>query len=226
MFIEQERTRKIFGSDNTLGLFVALYLILLAFFIVLTSVSQQEAPRAAVAIDSVNTAFEPSVDNSKFNIDPRATNDPSNDVALQAIRQLFFAEFEIEGRFNNRGGNVFEVEFPEEYLFEAGSFAVRPDMHGFLDQLLAAQRQGLSDGRQQIAFMFGSGSGPVAAQMTRSQEVAVRRAGALARYLESRSVPDGAFITGFVGIEEGKILAVFRNVPDAGAPSPLVRGER
>jgi hypothetical protein len=224
MFIEQERTRRIFGSDNTLGLFVALYLILLAFFIVLTSVSQQAAPRAVVAIESVNSTFEPRTDNDKFNIDPRATNDPSNDVALQAIRQAFYAEFELEGRFANRGGNVFEVEFPEQYLFETGSFGVRPDMHGFLDQLLAAQQQGLSEGRQQIAFMFGSGIGPVAAEMTRSQEVAVRRAGALARYLESRGVPDGAFITGFVGIEEGKILAVFRNIPESGATSPQGQG--
>ncbi len=226
MFIEQERTRRIFGSDNTLGLFVALYLILLAFFIVLTSVSQQATPRAVVAMDSVNSTFDRRTDNKNFNIDPRAADDPSNDAALQTIRQLFYAELELEGRFANRGGNVFEVEFPESYLFAAGSFNVRPDMHGFLDQLREAQRQGLSDGRQQVAFMFGSGIGPVAQELTRSQEVAVRRAGALARYLSARGVPEGAFITGFVGIEEGKILAVFRNIPDVGTVSKLGQGER
>ncbi|WP_262691472.1 hypothetical protein [Kordiimonas aestuarii] len=224
MFIEQERTRRLFGSDNTLGLFVALYLILLAFFIVLTSVSQHAASRAAVAMESVNSTFEPQTDNRRRNIDPRATADPSNDVALQAVQRAFYAEFSIEGRFANHGGNVFEVEFPQEYLFMPGSFNVRPDMHGFLDQLLAAQSQGFSNKRQEIAFMFGSGVGAVAAEMTRSQEIAVRRAGALARYLKNKGVPDGAFITGFVGIEEGKILAVFRNTSEIGVVSSL--GER
>ena len=224
MFIEQERTKRIFGSDNTLGLFVALYLILLAFFIVLTSMSQQEAPRAVMAMDSVNNTFDRKTDNKRFNIDPRASNDPSNDVSLQKIRNLFYAELELEGRFTNRGGNVFEVEFPEEYLFSPGSFNVRPDRHGFLDQLLEAQSQGISEGRQQLAIMFGSGVAPVSREMTRSQEVAVRRAGSLARYLEGKGVPDGAFITGFVGIEEGKILAIFRNVPADGVAATLKGG--
>ncbi|WP_417452144.1 hypothetical protein [Kordiimonas sp.] len=223
MFIEQERTRRLFGSDNTLGLFVALYLILLAFFIVLTSVSQHAADRAAVAMESVNQTFDARAENVRRNLDPRASDNPSNDTVLRSVQQSFYAEFGIEGRFGTRGGNTFEVEFPQEYLFTPGSFGIRQDMHGFLDQLLTAQQSGFADARQEIAFMFGSGKGPVAAEMTRSQEIAIRRAGSLARYLKGKGVPDGSLVTGFVGIDEGQILAVFRTTQEIGAVSPLGR---
>lgn len=223
MFIENNQSRKIFGSDNTLGLFVALYLILLAFFIVLTSASQHAASRAAAAMESVNTTFQPEAPNAHDDIDPRAVEAASNDPVLQSFQRAFFAEFNLEGRFANRGGNTFEVQFPEEYLFSAGSFRVRADMHPFLDQLVGGLGQSSTGWKQELAIMFGVGSGPVAAEMTRSQEVAVRRAGSLARYLTESGVDDGRFTTGFVAIPEGEILAVFRSIPPHGTTSPLGR---
>ncbi|WP_417463510.1 hypothetical protein [Kordiimonas sp.] len=220
MFIEHNQTKKLFGSDNTLGLFVALYLILLAFFIVLTSASQHAASRAAAAMESVNTTFQPEAPNKRLDIDPRASEDASNDPVLQNFQRAFFAEFNIEGRFSNQGGNTFEVQFPENYLFPAGSFRVRPDMHPFLNQLVAGLNQ-TGSGRQELAILFGVGAGPVDAEMTRPQEVAVRRAGSLARYLLENGVEEGTFTTGFAAVPEGEVLAVFRSIPSSGTVAPL-----
>lgn len=225
MFIENDQSRKIFGSDNTLGLFVALYLILLAFFIVLTSTSQHAASRAAAAMESVNTTFQPEAPNKHEDIDPRAVEAASNDPVLQGFQRTFFAEFNLEGRFSNQGGNTFEVQFPEDYLFPAGSFRVRPDIHPFLNQLVGGLGQSSGGWRQELAIMFGVGQGPVDAEMTRPQEVAVRRAGSLARYLIENGVDEGSFTTGFAAIPEGEILAVFRSVPPQGTVTP-VGGER
>lgn len=209
MYREDKTTKKIFGSDSTMGLFVALYLILLAFFIVLTSVSNHAATRATAAMDSVNTTFKRDGDANQVAVDPRAVVDAANDPILQGLQRLFFSELEIQGRFANAGGGTFEVQFPESYLFQPGSFRVRPDMNPFLDQLLAALQESNRETSYEIAFMFGSGGGPVRRESTRPQEVAIRRAGSLARYLISQGLPPGSFSTGFVGVAEGEILVVF-----------------
>lgn len=209
MYSEEKTTKKIFGSDSTMGLFVALYLILLAFFIVLTSVSNHAASRASAAMDSVNTTFNRDGEADQVALDPRAVADAANDPILQTIQRSFFSELEIEGRFSNAGGGAFEVQFPDTFLFQPGSFRVRSDMNPFLDQLLAALADANREATYEIAFMFGSGVGSVDREATRPQEIAIRRAGSLARYLTSQGLAPNAFTTGFVGIPEGDVLVVF-----------------
>ncbi|MBL4838005.1 MAG: hypothetical protein JKY34_10550 [Kordiimonadaceae bacterium] len=215
MYDQEETTKKIFGSDPTMGLFVALYLILLAFFILLNAVSNQAFQRAEAAIESVNASFNDvaKVRDPQINIDPTVELHASNNPVLKKISQAFFVEMELQGRFSSAGGGTFEVEFPADVLFQRGSFRVKAGMTGFLDQLLAAVKKPLNGEKQQVAFMFGSGIKPVDRIMTRSQEIAVRRAGSLARYLISQGVEKGVFTTGFVAIPEGQMLAVFLSAP-------------
>ncbi|TNE66484.1 MAG: hypothetical protein EP335_03395 [Alphaproteobacteria bacterium] len=211
MYTEEQQTRRLFGSDNTMGLFVALYLILLAFFIVLTSVSNQAVVRAAAAMQSVNKTFARDGQTDVPEVRPSDSDTAAQDTVLSSVQRSFLSEFEIEGRFLRSGGNVFEVQFPQDYLFAKGSFQVRSDMGPFLDQLVAAVRSAPPENRQEVAFLFGAGAGPVSREMTRSQEFAVRRAGALARYLREQGMPSGTFSAGFAAIPEGDVVAVFRS---------------
>ncbi|MBL4639577.1 MAG: hypothetical protein JKY57_03495 [Kordiimonadaceae bacterium] len=215
MYEPEENTKKIFGSDPTMGLFVGLYLILLAFFILLNAVSNQAFERAEAAMDSVNASFndDAKVRAPQINIDPTVGNDAANNPVLKQISKSFFAEMNLKGRFSSAGGGTFEVQFPVENLFQRGSFRVKAGMTGFLNQLLKAVTIPVNGREQQVAFMFGSGIKPVAREMTRSQEIAVRRAGSLARYLKSQGVKDGVFTTGFVAVPEGQMLAVFSSAP-------------
>jgi outer membrane protein OmpA-like peptidoglycan-associated protein len=216
MFSEDKTTKKIFGSDSTMGLFVALYLILLAFFIVLTSVSNHAAGRASAAMDSVNDTFKRDGRAEQLNLDPRAQVDSASDPLLQSVQRKFFSELELEGRFSDAGGGAFEVRFPERFLFQPGSFRVRPDMNPFLNQLLDAFADANQSENYEIAFMFGSGAGPVAREPTRPQEIAIRRAGSLARYLLAGGLRAGQFSTGFGGIPEGGVLVGFNRRPAQG----------
>lgn len=198
-----------------MGLFVALYLILLAFFIMLNAVSEQAANRAAAAMESVNDTFkETRQQEAERSIDPSARDVASKDIVLSQVQRTFLAELELEGRFASSGGNTFEVEFPADMLFQRGSFRVRSDMTPFLDQLIAAVQSAPAHKPQQLAILFGSGAGAVDREMTRPQEIAVRRAGAIGRYLKRRGVVDGVFTTGFVAIPEGQIRAAFWSAPD------------
>ncbi len=208
MYIEEHQTRKVFGSDSTMGLFVALYLILLAFFIVLTSVSQQSAIRASAAMESVNTAFKEQGD-IRDGVSEEVLKSAASDPVLIAIEQAFSSEFDIKGQFAVLGGNVYQVEIPVEYLFEAGSFRVRASIHPLLDQLLELLARAPAGQKQEMALMFGRGEGTVDREMTRSQEIAIRRAGSFARYMQAQGFNN--FSSGFSEIPTDKIMLVFRN---------------
>ena len=201
-----------------MGLFVALYLILLTFFILLNSMSQQTAGRAVAAMESVNVTFNVSkqLDNNAT-IDPSAEDIAVKDRVLSAVQRAFLTEMELPGRFGTQGGNTFEVEFPAARLFRRGSLRVKPEVTPFLDQLVAAVQLGNRGNTSQLALLFGSGEGTVDRVMTRPQEIAVRRAGALARHLQNSGVPDGTFTTGFAAIPEGQILAAFWSAPTSAA---------
>lgn len=224
MYSEENEGKRLFGADNTMGLFVALYLILLAFFIVLTSVSNHAAARGAAAMSSVNDTFKKDGISKKANINPHASDDASNDPVLRALQNSFLSELELEGRFSEAGGGSFEVEFPESMLFQPGSFRVRQNMTPFLDQLLKIVVDADSVARHEVAIMFGAGVGSVDREPTRSQEIAIRRAGSLARYLQNAGFEQNRFTTGFVGIPEGQVLAVFYRDIEADKKSTLGTG--
>ncbi len=193
-----------------MGLFVALYFILLAFFIVLNSVAKPTDTLVEGAIKSVNKAFEPSGKSEKQNIAP-VDGFAGKDKVTIALQRAFQAEFKAEGRFSTEGGNVFQVEFSQEELFEKASFTVRPDMKPFLDQLVDIVMGAPEGSKQEVAFMFGTGKNDVRVGLTRSQEFAIRRAGSLARYLKNKGLGGGLYSTGFTNVGEGTILAVFRS---------------
>jgi len=208
MYIVEQQTRKVFGSDSTMGLFVALYLILLAFFIVLTTISQQSTARATAAMESVNAVFnEAGIAENGFSEDDlrSATSDP----VLIEIERAFSTAFSVTGQYAVSGGHIYQVQLPATYLFEAGSFRVRPDIHPVLDELLDVLKGAPSGHKQEMALLFGSGGPTVDRELTRSQEIAVRRAGSFARYMQARDFNNVS--SGFSSLEEGQIILVFRN---------------
>ncbi|MCK0070462.1 hypothetical protein [Kordiimonas laminariae] len=218
MFNEDQHTKRLFGTDTTMGLFVALYMILLAFFIMLNAVSEQKTSKAQEVMKGVNAAFSKESDDQSRQPGEQTTlpNDevkPENDPLLIELSRSFGGEFDVNGKFSINKGLVYEVELPADSFFEKGSFRIRPDMEPFLDRIAKLVLDRENNETRNVAFMFGSGEGLVSRDLTRSQEFAVRRAGAIARFMKLQGVPDGMFHTGFIQIPEGKILAAFRNVP-------------
>lgn len=208
MHFEEQQTRKVFGSDSTMGLFVALYLILLAFFIVLTSISQQSSSRATAAMESVNATFKQAgvADNG---LDPAELKSAASNEVLIEIDRAFSTAFNVTGQYAVSGGHIYQVQLPAAYLFAAGSFRVRPDVHHVLDELLTALNKAPSGETQEMALLFGSGDGPVDRELTRSQEIAIRRAGSFARYMSDRDFSN--ISSGFLSLPEDQIMVVFRN---------------
>jgi outer membrane protein OmpA-like peptidoglycan-associated protein len=216
MYEDQAYKKRLLGSDNTMSLFVSLYLILLAFFIILNSISNQATAKSSAAMDSVNNTF--SNNNPAPATDVELQSDevksaPLDDL-LTKIQGRFYAEFEIEGRFSNEGGKALQIRFPVNYLFERGSLSLDAARQSFLSEIVGDLNNVNAGEKLDVAFMFGTGGELISKDVTRSQEIAIRRAGTLARYLRDQGIRAGQFSTGFAAIEEDQIVAVFREAKE------------
>ena len=225
MYEEEHQTKRLFGTDSSMGLFVSLYLILLAFFIVLNSISNQQASRAGAVMESVTDTFVRKHPASADTPDPlNETQEPGpKDELLTDIEGMFQTEFALSARYPAEGGTVLEVTIPAAYLFVAGDLEVRSDRHAFLRDLTDVLSKTDGIHRQEVAFLFGSGEGLVSSTLSRQQELAVRRAGSLGRLLRSMGLEGGAYSTGFAPVKEGEIVALFRRAPRKGDDLDLVQ---
>ena len=212
MYEDHTYGKRLLGKDNTMSLFVSLYLILLAFFVILNSISNQATAKSAAAINSVNNTF------SNENPSPATELDLQSDEVISAplddlltkIQGRFYAEFEIEGRFSNEGGRALQIRFPVHYIFDRGSLELGTARQTFLKDVVNDLNNINVGDRLDVAFLFGTGGKLTSKDVTRSQEIAIRRAGALARYLRTQGIRAGQFSTGFSGGENDQIIAIFR----------------
>ena len=176
--------------DPTISLFVSLYVILLAFFIVMNVISNQTTARALAVLDSVGRAFErpfpfpaehpgflpsaphPAIDTT-FLADAGALVS-----ALEGVRRSHPAE----------GGDVLFASFDVHRLFFERSARLSEQAAPFL-RALAALLAGAAPGeRREAIFYFGTDGD--------AGGLAYARADALARALEEAGAPAGSIGVG------------------------------
>jgi len=210
MFNDDPHIRRQPPIDGTMGLFVSLYLILLAFFIVLNAVSNHAPSKAVETMDSVSGTFSIAAAPTALpGLDPADKATPVDDL-LTGVKGAFYAELGIEGRFTGAGGHILELEVPVNMLFSGVETDVRSDRKAFLDKVTSMLKGASRHERQQVLFLFGNGEKAVSTELTRGQEIAVRRAGALARYLRDKGLEGGTYGAGFAAHDDSNILIVFR----------------
>ncbi len=124
------------GGDTT-SLFVSLYLIILAFFMVLNSISNQSQTKVKSATDSVTRAFDnPFAPDADFvDVTGDDTNILPNDEFYEQLRGVFASLVGFEGRFPTQGGNVIRVEFDQSTLYQDESSEFKNNQQAFLTQL-------------------------------------------------------------------------------------------
>lgn len=177
------------GNDSNIGLFLALYLLLLAFFIVLYSISQPEQVRTDAAINSLTATFQaerlrgdeaPQFTSSSGPFDP--VENFHNQVRDLFGRELAVARFEIL-----QLGNILRVRVPSDALFVPGQARVRVQRTALMEALADALNRESVDGRFEVELIVGTGAKLPSAGAAPS--LTMRRAAALARDLRARGAP-------------------------------------
>ncbi|WP_051340815.1 hypothetical protein [Azospirillum halopraeferens] len=185
-----------FAGNAGILLYLSLFLLLLAFFIVLNAISVDNVHRARAVLKSVEQSFT---------IDPRLLfgRDPVASRAgtvlavqrLNTLGDLFATAVAVDKVEVVAPGRHLEVRLPADGLFLPGTARLRPDRAGLLDRVAAALMQPLPGERIEAEFLVALSPD------TPSQPPGpVDRAGALARDLVERGAPASAI---GIGIERG-----------------------
>lgn len=175
------------SAGNTM-LLLGLKLILLAFFILLTTMSKFEERRSREVMESVATKFRGQV--------PAVAGLPQPDAATGALQGAQSLEQKLKSLFKQTipavevseaaDGRVLRMEMDARDLFERGSIALSPGRSAFLRRLAEALTEGKNQKRF-FEFQFLHAY-PGAAAIGKNS-LAVLRGGALVRRLAGLGLP-------------------------------------
>lgn len=206
-------------GDQSMGVFVSIYLLLLAFFVVLNSISNQEQAKAGAVIESVNSVFKKEHAAKATVVDllsnPRVT--APNDEFLGEISGLLVAVLGLDDRYTTRSGDILRVHFPIDMLFAPGSAELEADGAEFFDDMIALLKIRETGVRREIEFIFRAGADSRPPRNGPERALAVRRAGNLARALIAEGLDPLTLSPAVVDGPAGRMTMVFRSRADENA---------
>jgi hypothetical protein len=186
----QQRARSHIESQakNTLTLYVSMFLLLLAFFGLLNSLSTVERERLSGVVQGLEQAFG------------QRNAGPDQKAVAESLGELFSAESPVAKIEASGPGRTLVVTLPARTLF-LGDDVVRPETLGLLTRVadvLAKQSGGPQGGAQVLLeFLVATADPPGEGD----DAVPEARAAAFARALVGAGAPDGPFT---VGLERGQ----------------------
>lgn len=206
------------GGMASLEMLVAVYLLLLAFFVVLNSISNQKVAKAGAVMESVNSAFDKKFAPPAQVVDFLRKPDviAPNDEFVDEIVGLMASVFSLDGGYHTEGGDTVRINIPLETLFSGNSATPRADLSPFVQELTALVLAEQGDQRREVEFVFGSGRNKLSSQPIQSQFMAARRAGNLAQALVALGLPPSSVSTG-VGTGPEDVITVQFTVRSAQA---------
>lgn len=207
------------GGTATLELFASIYLLLLGFFVVLNSISNQKVAKAGAVMDSVNSVFDkkfaPRASVVDFLKEPEAI--APNDEFVEEAVGLLASAFSLEGGYSTEGGDTLRVELPLEALFERGSMMPRQNLSPFVRDMQAMVLRERAGERREIEFILGTGQKTLSSRGGQQQLVAMRRAGNLVNFLTGKGFPKASISTGISAGAADTVVVIFRERQEADA---------
>lgn len=198
------------GRQPNAVVFLSLYLLLLAFFILMNSISHRQADRADLAMGSVAATFNAKLDaeTRPYTSGTEAGFRTASDHMLNDVRKLFEKAMPVARILPEQADGTMQIEMPTTAVFRPGDVNPRPRVMSLLDGIAEGLSQELPGWRFEIELMLGSG--PVLPQGDELNEVLeLRRAGGIARALRDFGVADEAIRTGLSPNDPGVMRIAF-----------------
>lgn len=179
------------GGGHTI-LLLSLKLILLAFFILLNSLSEFDARKTRAVLDSVDQTFKGKI------VTPQELADTAASLGVLPLPRSLANEvgalFEsfvpnAKARQTDRATTL-RVEMPTGSLFEAGKDQIRPERKVLIRRLARALMSDPTGVRKyELAFLHGLPDGAAGGPSGDVVDLAVRRADSIAHYLVRQAIP-------------------------------------
>lgn len=200
------------GGPKSITLFLSLYLLVLAFFILLVSISSREDVKSKALMESLTSTFSsvlpPRMDLTAFN----ATTGEflAADEFQRQVTGLFSTVVGVIKVEAIQPGRLMRIELDGDSLFELDQAIIREGQSAFMDRLVAALSSNPPGLRFELEFVVPT---PWTDQRTMSadQSLPIQRAGAFARDMLARGAPPGAVSIGMKG-SDAKTLEIWFHI--------------
>lgn len=208
------------GDGNTYVL-LGLFLVVLAFMIVLLSISRPEGGRSAAVIGSVSSTFAPSPPRASgpFPAGGRRGEVLGGEAVLDRLQQLIASQLAIAEIERPRRGDVMTVSMPADALFHAGKARLREHLLPLLDRIVTAISGAPGGTGVEVRLLLGTAGSDARLLPSAADSVALRRAGAWVRAMIGRGIDGNRLAVGLRAQPERQAAWQFRVVatPQAAA---------
>lgn len=199
------------SGDQTIALFLGLYLVVLAFFILLVTISTVEDTKSKKVMDSLSSAFTSIVPPSA---DLQSFKSKDGDVLAgqefqQQVTGIFATELGIDKVETVQPGRQMRLMMAADSLFFQGESRIRPAMYPLLDRTVAALSSRPAGLRYDLEFVIGTPTLSDGKTMPIAQTLEVQRAGAFARAMFERGIPPDSVSVGMRPGHVGEVVIWF-----------------
>lgn len=199
------------GGDNAVALFLGLYLVVLAFFILLVSISTMEVSKSKKAMDSVSSAFtsvvSPSTSLNTFNV--KDGDILAGQEFQQQITGIFSTKLGLDKVKVIQPGRQMRLFLNANSFFFTGQSKIRPAMYPLLNRTVAALSNRPPGLRYDMEFVIGTPTLTDGKIMPITQTLAVARVGAFARAMHNLGIPPDSLAVGMRPGHVGEIVIWF-----------------
>lgn len=189
------------GAPNTTAMFLALFLLILAFFILLVTISTLEEVKSKSVMDSLTTTFTsivpPSTDPTRFKA--KEGDIITGQQFQETITELFSTAIQVAKTKVVHPGRLMQVRLPARELFVEGQARIQATQFELLDRVAAAAAGRPPGLRFDLELVIGSRVREDGG-LPQSQTLELARAGAFAREMYERGLPPDSIA---IGIEPG-----------------------
>ncbi|MBT6096684.1 MAG: hypothetical protein HOH04_17500 [Rhodospirillaceae bacterium] len=190
------------GGGNTIAMFLSLFLLVLAFFIILVSISTIADVKSQAVRNSLSSTFRtvlsPSTDPTEF------TSMDGDILAGQQFQEtvtgLFSTSLQVAKVEIVRPGKLMRIKLPVSAMFADGATEVRPVAVPVLDRVVAVLSSRPPGLRFDMEFVIGTAF-TEGTSLPVNQTLETGRAGNLAREMARRGVPPDSVA---IGIRPGR----------------------
>lgn len=206
--ITYQRNDKEAGPENTAALFVSLYVVILAFFILLTSNSQFDAEKTQNVTESVKKAFSVKIPTQTDVKTPHIGSELSVTQFFDEVQSSVQSAIPLEEMKVITDGSRMIITMPSTAMFNRDDPNLRHDRRQLYTRLSDTMSKWRSGMQLQLSFLQGVAK-PVAKDANAASTLEITRAGNFVRFMENRgAVPKNMTIALEQG-EAGTITLIF-----------------
>ena len=187
-------------NDTTVLQFLSLYLLVLAFFILLVTISTVDKTKVDAVVDSIKSDAEQDKRESGPILAGQVFQDKTTELFATALGVQKIEIMQL--------GKIMRIQMTADALFEPEKATTKKSQQPLMDRVIAALSSRPPGYQFDMEFVIGSAysSGQ---NLPTQQTLEMRRAGAFVREMLSRGAPPDAVSIGMGHIEKGQAVMWF-----------------